>query len=145
MSATIETIRAKIKSELEGVIVDGSPAFAVVYDYHESNFDGYPVATFDLSNNEDDFLTNKENLRAYSFQIVAFQETKIIVGGLKAATKFLDKVAQEVIKKFESNETLDGIVHWCSPVSGPRQMFDTPQGLVVAQLMTLRCHSADLV
>lgn len=138
MPATIATTRAKVKTILEGI-----SDIAFVYDYHESNLGGYPSATFDLSDNEDEFLTNVENVRAYSFQIVIFQETAI--KGLAGATALLDKIADLVISEFESNQTLDGIVEWCSPVSGPRQMFDTPQGLVVAQLLTLRCHTAVLV
>jgi len=138
MSATFATIRAKIKSELEEIT-----DIAFVFDHHRAELDGYPAITFDLSDQENDFLTDAENIRMFSFLIIIYQETTI--KNLDEATDLLDNVADQVMDKFEGNFSLDGSVVWCNPLVGTRQMFETPQGLVVTQQMTLKCNFDVLV
>jgi len=138
MPATFSTIRVKIKSELEEIT-----DIANVFDHHRAELDGYPAITFDVSDQENDFLTNAENIRMFSFLIIIYQETTIKT--LDQATDLLDNVADQVMDKFESNFSLDGTVVWCNPLVGARQMFETPQGLVVTQQMTLKCNFDVLV
>lgn len=133
----LSAIRAKVKTTLEGV---GDIAF--VYDHHRTELEGYPSVTFDISNNANAFLTNRDNLRAIDFQIVIYQETEI--KKLDSATDILDTVAQAIINAFEADLTLGGQVHWCDPLIGARNQLETPQGLVVSQQLTLKCNVAVL-
>ena len=136
--ATFATLRAKILSILQGIT-----SLAFVYDFHNSNLEGYPSATFDVSDNSGEFLSNKENLRQITYNIVLYQETKI--KGLDTATSLLDTIADEVITAFETNFNLDGEVDWCIPLLGPRGQFQSPLGLVLFQELRLQCRFAVVV
>lgn len=129
------TIRAKIKAKLTTV-----SELAFVYDFHRAELEGYPAATFDVSDSSNDFLTNQDNLRTYTFLIVLYQETTI--KGLDEATNLLDTLADKVVDTFEQDETLGGVVNWCNPLTGPRVAFETPQGLVITQQLSLKCNIA---
>jgi len=139
MSATFATIRTAIKT-----ILDGISELSFVYTFHQSDIGGYPAVTFDVSDSTNDFLTNAENLRAFTFLIVIYQEVKNI-GGLENATTLLDTVADKIIDAFEKDLTLGGVVEWSNPLTGPRQAFDTPQGLVITQQLSLQCNVVALV
>ncbi len=130
----VATIRAKIKG-----VLDGISELAFVADNHQANIDGYPAVTFDESENTNVFLTNKDNLRQFSFLLVIYNETKI--QGLDVATDRLDIIEKKVIEAFEADLTLTGSVNWCNPVGGPRLTLDTPQGLVVTKQLSLQCNA----
>jgi hypothetical protein len=134
--ATFATIRSAINTKLQTVVGTGKPLVAA-YDYHEANLPGYPSATFALSDNDGEFLTNRDNLRTYTYQIFIYQE--ITVAGLDTAEGILDTAADAVIAAFEADQTLGGVVDWCRPMTGSRQTFETPQGLVRVQQLALRC------
>lgn len=136
--ATFATIRTAINSKLATLVGTGKP-LAVVYDYHESNISGYPAVTFAVSDYEGDFLTNRDNLRTYTYQLYVYAE--ITVAGLDTTEGILDGAADAVISAFESDTTLGGVVDWCGAMAGARQTFETPQGLVRVQQLSLRCHS----
>lgn len=133
--ATFSTIRAKIKSGLSTIT-----EIAFVYDFHQPNLEGYPAVTFDVSENTGSFLTNKENLRTINFDIVIYQE--ITVKGLDEATNILDACADKIVTVFESPTYTDlqGEVDWCVPLAGPRGTFQSPQGLVLYQRLSLQCR-----
>ena len=131
--ATFSTIRAKIKTILEAV-----DKVSFVFDYHEPKLTGFPAVTFDVSQNESEFLTNRENLRTVSYTIVIYQE--ISVKGLSEAKRILDAVADDVIDAFEDDFNLGGEVDWCVPLAGPRGQFQTPAGVVTFQQLTLQCN-----
>lgn len=135
MATGFTDIRAKIKTLLEGI-----SEIAFVSDFHKAKLEGYPAVTFDVSESSNDFLTNNDNMRMFTFLIVIFNETEI--QGLDAATALLDTVADKVVEAFENDFTLTGTVSWCNPVTGPRVPLDTPQGLVVAQQLSLKCNVA---
>jgi hypothetical protein len=133
--ASFSTIRAKIKTALTSIT-----ELVFVYDYHEPNLGGYPSVTFDVAENSGAFLTNKENMRTISFDIVIYQE--ITVKGLDEATNILDTAADKIVTVFESPTygDLQSEVDWCIPLAGPRGTFQSPQGLVLFQRLSLQCR-----
>ena len=131
--ATFTTLRTKIKSVLDSVT-----ELAFAYDFHRADLEGYPAATFDVASEEGIFLTNKENRRTIAYTIVIYQE--VTVAGLDTATNILDAAADAVIAAFEAKVDLDGLVDWCLPLAGPRGQFQTPNGLVAFQQLTLTCN-----
>ena len=131
--ATFTALRTKIKSVLQSVT-----ELAFVYDFHKTDLEGYPAATFDVASEEGVFLTNKENLRTIAYTIVVYQE--VAVKGLDEATNILDAAADAVIAAFEAKEDLDGVVDWCLPLAGPRGQFQAGAGLVAFQQLTLQCR-----
>lgn len=131
--ATFSSIRAKIKA-----LLDGITELAFVADFHDPNLAGFPAATFDVSDEEGEFLTNKENLRVITYQIVLYQE--IEVAKLDDAKRILDVVADAVIDAFENDFNLGGEVDWCLPLAGPRGQFDAANGKVMFQQLSLQCR-----
>ena len=128
--ATFINTRAAIKTKLQEVTL-----LAYVYDYHNSNLEGFPAITFDVSEATDDFLTNAENIRKVSWQIVIYQE--LTDRGLSAANALLDAATDAVIAKLEGNSSLGGVVDYSSAVAGRRETIETPNGLARAQYLTL--------
>ena len=131
--ATFTSIRTKVKAKLDTVA-----ELAFVADFHDPNIKGYPAATFDVSDETSAFLTNKENLRTITFQIILYQEIKTL--GLAETTGLLDAVADKVILAFEKDFSLGGEVQWCIPLAGPRGQFESPSGAVLFQQLTLQCN-----
>lgn len=128
--ASFTSIRSAIKSQLQAVT-----ELAYVYSFHNPNIEGYPACSFDVSDAKNDFLTNTENVRKYSWQIVVYQE--ITVKGLDLANTILDATTDAVISKLETNMTLGSVVDFSNPVIGNRETIETPSGLVRAQYLTL--------
>ncbi len=131
--ATFVSIREKVKA-----ILDGISDLSFVADFHDGNVTGFPAATFDISEETSEFLTNKENLRTITFEIVLQQEIK--VAGLGNAKRILDQVTLKVIDAFANDFSLDGEVDWCTPLVGPRGQFEGPSGSIFFQQLNLECR-----
>jgi hypothetical protein len=122
----ISTIRQNLKSVISNLVTGSS--VSVVYDYFEPNVSGYPAIIFDITNNSDAFLTNKENLLKITF--TAYILVEIYNNGIEDATDLLDSVSDLLIEELrkESNMTLSGQADWISPVIGARSQIETPRG-----------------
>lgn len=129
------TIRTAIKALLDTVSGSGQPVVAV-YEYHESNLSGFPAITFDISDVTNDFLTNAENVRRYSWKVYIYQQISEVVP-LADAVEILDATADAVINAIEQNLTLSGAVDYCRPVVGPRNFAQSTQGEALIQELTL--------
>jgi len=136
--ADFSTIRVKIKA-----ILDAITELAFVSDFHDGDITGYPAATFDVSLADSEFITNKENLRTITYEIVLMQEIETL--GLSEAKDLLDALAIKVIDAFETDFNLGGEVDWCNPLVGPRGQFESPSGQVFFQTLTLECRFSKLV
>ncbi|KKM92195.1 hypothetical protein LCGC14_1220830 [marine sediment metagenome] len=136
--ANFSTIRAKIKANLDTIAELG-----FVADFHDANLTDFPAATFDLSLADSEFITNKENLRTMTYEIVLYQEVEVL--GLAEAKDLLDALAIKVIDLFETDFNLGGEVDWCQPLVGPRGQFKSPIGQVFFQTLTLECKFSKLV
>lgn len=130
--ATFTTIRAAIKSKLEGI-----SNLVAVFDTHESDLTGYPSATFDVSESASDFEDNRNNLRTITYKIWIYQETYI--KGYDAGSNILDATSDAVITALENDFSLGGVVDWCEPTVGPREQVQSPNGLVIRQELILKC------
>ena len=136
--ANFSTIRAKIKA-----ILDTITELGFVADFHDANLTAFPAATFDVSVADSEFITNKENLRTITFEIVLYQEVEVL--GLAEAKDLLDALAIKVIDAFETDFNLGGEVDWCLPLVGPRGQFESPVGQLFFQTLTIECKFSQLV
>lgn len=142
---TFTAVRAALKTKLQTIAAFQNR----VDDFHNPDLQGYPACTFDVSDNADDFLTNKDNIRSITFQIVVYQERKQL--GLEASTLALDTVVDTVIAALENDFQLANggqadQQFWCDAITiGRRSQFDTPNGPVLAQELTLKCQYAVLL
>lgn len=129
------TIRTAIKTLLTTLVGSGLPLVAV-YDYHEANMTGFPAITFDISDVTNDFLTNSENVRRYSWKIYIYQQISSVVT-LAEAVRILDATSDAVINAIEQNYTLSNAVDYCRPVVGPRNFAQSTTGEALIQELTL--------
>jgi hypothetical protein len=140
---SISTIRTNLKSVISN-LVTGSTV-SVVYDYFEPNVSGFPAIVFDITNNNDEYLTNKENLLKITFS--AYVIVEIFQNEIEDATRLLDTVTDALIVELrkESNISLSGAVDWISPVVGPRQQVETPSGMAFQQQLDIVLNVADTI
>lgn len=129
------TIRTSIKTILDTLTGSGQPIVAV-FSYHESNLTGFPAITFDISDVTNDFLTNSENVRRYSWKIYIYQQINDVVT-LAEAVRILDATSDAVVNKIEQDLTLSGVVDYCRPVVGPRNFAQSTTGEAMIQELTL--------
>lgn len=99
------TFRTAIKAILDARKGSGQP-LVEVYDYHATQFAGYPSATFEPSDIVSDFETNVQNLRQYVFRITIHQE--IEAKGRSAAIATVIGIVDTLIDDFDKSESLDG-------------------------------------
>ena len=143
MSISISTIRTNLKTVVSN-LVTGSTV-SVVYDYFEPNVSGFPAIVFDITNNTDDYLTNKENLLKITFS--AYIIVEIFQNEVEDATRLLDTVTDALIVELrkEANISLSGAVDWISPVVGPRTQVETPSGMAFQQQLDIVLNVADTI
>lgn len=143
MSISISTIRTNLKTVISNLVT--SSTVSVVYDYFEPNVSGYPAIVFDITNNTDDYLTNKENMLRITFS--AYVIVEIFQNEVEDATRLLDTVTDALITELrdEDNLSLSGAVDWISPVVGPRQQVETPSGMAFQQQLDIVLNVADII
>jgi hypothetical protein len=118
---------------------------SVVYDYYEPNLSGYPAIAFDISNQSDSFLTNRENLLKITF--TSYIIVEVYKNQIENATDLLDTVTDALITELrkEANLSLSGTVDWISPVIGERLQIETPSGQAFQQKLDIVINVADAI
>lgn len=128
------TIRTQLKAVLNGLT--GAGKLSVVYEYHEGNLSGYPAITFDVSDVANEFLTNTENVRRYSWKLFVYQNIGEGIT-LAEAVRILDEVCDDVISTVETNLTINSTCDFATPSVGPRMFMQSPQGEMLVQELTI--------
>jgi hypothetical protein len=136
-------IRTNLKSVVSNLVT--SSTVSVVYDYYEPEVASYPAIVFDISNQSDSFLTNRENLLKITF--TAYVIVEIYKNQIENATDLLDTVTDSLIVELrkESNMSLSGTVDWISPTIGPRLQVETPRGQAFQQQLDIVINVADSI
>ena len=140
MSYNLATIRAELKTLLSTIT-----EIAFVYDRRNPNIEGFPAIIFDITRNENEMLTNTENLRTIIFTIYIIAE--IGLSGATQANTFLDDTTKKVVETLEDidNLSLSGNVDWIMPVEGTREEVQSPQGSQIWQQLDLRVRVSSSV
>ena len=140
---SLQNIRTNLKSVVSNLV--SSSTVSVVYDYYEPNVSGYPAIVFDISNQTDAFLTNRENILKITF--TAYVIVEVYQNGIEDATDLLDSVSDSLITELrkENNLTLSGTIDWISPVVGPRSQIETPNGQAFMQQMDIICNVSGVI
>lgn len=139
-SYDISNIRAALKALLQTVT-----KLAFVYDFKQSNVEGYPCAIFDMSNEEATMLDDANNLRVVTFTI--WIACELPVGGIQTTKGRLDAVVKDVINTLElkANDTLSGNVDWIIPVIGKRTEANSPEGVIAYQEIILKANVSSTI
>lgn len=106
MSAS--TIKSKIKTALDDLKALETLGEVIEDDFKISNlfdrdFSAYPAAVLTSPSIEGDYLTNRENLRTYNFEIVVLSKGEDI-----DAAGQIEDLAEAILNKFDNLPTLSG-------------------------------------
>jgi hypothetical protein len=140
MTYNLQTFRSALKTLLQTVT-----EVAYVYDRRNPNIEGYPAIIFDITKNQNEMLTNVENLRETTFTIWLIAE--VGVAGMANANSYLDNVTKKVVEALEDidNLSLGGNVDWIMPVEGAREEVSSTQGSAIWQILELRVRVSSSV
>lgn len=132
--SNLSSIRTAIKNKLESILTDR----AKVYSYMESNPEQYPAIIMDISSSANEFLTDVENMASITFQIIALVDQSDENGlSEEDATATLDEIADIITFEIEKDYSLGGVVDFCIPTVGRREILTIPNGVAKAQYLNL--------
>ena len=122
------TLRTKILQKLAAQTGTGKPLVSV-FDNHQDDFEGFPVATFEPTSKEEGFLSTAENVETYTFEIVVHQEMEKVGAGeaIRIVGDCLDAIASD----FRSDFTLGGLARLVRPTGADWGRYPTGQGWIV--------------
>lgn len=100
-------IKTRIKALLDELVVSNDLAEVIVDDF-KTSFDkkdiaAYPVAILSTPSVESEILTNRQNVRAYTFEVVVIMKGEDISG-----TDDVENLMETVLNKFDNDPTLNG-------------------------------------
>lgn len=127
------TLRPVIKTKLDGI-----DELAYVNDFHTMETDGYPMATFEPSGHENSMISDSDNFRAHTFDIIVQQEMENI--GRDEAVRILAAAVDAIITAFDEDLTLGGATQWCTPIPSAWGTTNV-EGAVMYATMQLVCNS----
>ena len=121
-----------IITELSAILTSVTE-IAFVYSDRKPNIEGYPAIVFDVTDVDNQVLTNVENLESAIITIYIVQEIKEATIAL--ANQYLNLATKAVIKELasRSNLSLNSTVDWIEPVKGGRKEQVSTTGAVLWQ------------
>jgi len=131
------TIKASIKSKLEGLAGTGKP-LAFVYDEHRTTFEGYPTATFEPTDMDSDFSTSQENMRSYVFRVIVHQEMES--AGQGSSIDILASAIDAITDAFDNDYTLGGLVIEVQAVPARWGVMPADNGFIRYAELVINCQ-----
>lgn len=104
--SSFTSLRSAIETKLGTISEIGE-----VKDSHQTEFDTYPGVTFEPSGHENNYFTNTDNERRYSFDIIVHQEMEH--AGRDKAVEILASVVDAIVTAFDADPTLGGAADFC--------------------------------
>lgn len=137
---SLVSIHAAIKAKLETL----KPAtLKEVYGSKvnplEKEFADFPVAELIESGNEGDYLSTKENMRVYPFEIYLYQEIEK-AGGVDSAYGILRSIVDTVLDAFDNDQGLSGVADWVEPAISGFTDFPRKDKTIAVAIITLKIH-----
>lgn len=135
-------IQAAIKTKLETL----KPAilkevYASKINPLEKEFADFPVAELIESGSEADYLSTKENMRVYPFEVYIYQEIEK-VGGSDEAYGILRSTIDTVLDLFDNDQGLGGSADWVDPAISGFADFPRRDKTIVVAIVTIKVHKA---
>lgn len=132
--ADIQTIEAKVKTELEKLKWSGQP-FVDVFDYHTQGNDWYPFASFEMTEYEWQVRDNCNTVRNLTFEIYIIQEFEKVTR--QEAKNILYKAMDDIMLQFDKNYTLGWEVEFAQPIWGSIVPFNVANWPALVATMNL--------
>lgn len=133
-------IHAAVKAKLESL----KPAtlkevYASKINPLEKEFSDFPVAELIESGNEADYLSTKENMRVYPFEIYLYQEIEK-AGGTDEAYGILRSAVDTILDAFDNDQGLGGSADWVAPAMSGFTDFARRDKTIAVAIVNLKIH-----
>ncbi len=108
MPNLVTNIKNAIKSKLDALVVDNVIAEIqeddlTISPIYDRDFASFPAAVLTLPSIENDVITNRDNLRTHTFDIVVVQKAENITSVTQ-----IEDLMENIINKFDNDPTLGG-------------------------------------
>ena len=137
---SLVSIHAAIKAKLDTLI---SATLKEVYGYKinplEQEFANYPVAELIESGNESDYLSTKEYMRVYPFEIYIYQEVEA-AGGINEAYGILRAAVDTILDTFDNYQDLRSAADWVEPAMSGFADFPRRNKTIAVAIINLKVH-----
>ena len=110
----------------------------------EHEFVKFPVAELIESGNEADYLSTKENMRVYAYEIYIYQGIEE-AGGANKAYQNLRHVVDTILDTFDNDQNLGGEADWLEPSFAGFYDFAKRNKTIAVAVITLKVHKAKLL
>lgn len=142
---SLVNIHQAIKDKLDTLIPD---TLKEVYGYKinplEFEFNNFPAAELIESGNEADYLSTKENMRVYPFEVYIYQDVEK-AGGMKEAYEKLRSVVDTILDTFDNYQDLGGVADWVEPAISGFSDFARRNQIIAVAIITLKVHKVKLL
>lgn len=139
------SIHNAIKSKLESLMpVTLKEVYGEKINPLEHEFAKFPVAELIESRNESDYLSTKENMRVYAYEIYVYQGIEE-AGGVSQAYDNLRSVVDTILNTFDNDQDLGGVVDWVEPSFAGFADFSKRNKTIAVAIITIKCHKSILL
>ena len=129
IKAKLETLKPAILKEVYGSKINPL----------EKEFADFPVAELIESGNEADYLSTKENMRVYPFEVYIYQEIEK-AGGVDEAYGILRGVVDTILDTFDNDQGLNGSADWVEPAISGFTDFQRRDKTIAVAIINLKVH-----
>lgn len=138
-------IHTAIKTKLESLIpATLQEVYGEKINPLEHEFAKFPVAELIESGNEADYLSTKENMRVYAYEIYIYQGVEE-AGGISQAYGSLRGVVDTTLNTFDNYQDLGGTADWVEPSFAGFSDFARRNKTIAVAIITLKCHKVTLL
>lgn len=141
-----------IKNIKRGIVsnISAIPSVNKVYDYEKLNPDGFPAAIVTFSGTENEFFSNAENKRIYSYRVLVLAQigqNRDALDQVEIAEQTIEDVTGDILDTMDSDITLDANsqVIFVEAAVGEPGYAEYEGGWARTSEITLRVHSLYLV
>jgi hypothetical protein len=131
IKAKLETIKPEILKEVYGCKINPL----------EKDFSDFPVAELIESGNEADYLSSKENMRVYPFEIYIYQEIEK-AGSAENAYGILRSAIDVILDLFDNDQSLGGFADWVEPAISGFSDFQRRGKTIAVAIATIKAHKS---
>jgi len=102
-----------LKSTIMNIISSNVDTVQDVANYHKVVFSGFPAVTVTVADNDNDFWSVGENLRAFNFDVDVYQQISkstqsVDDNARQSAERIMGNVVSDIIDAFDDNVEFNG-------------------------------------
>ena len=102
-----------------------------------SNYGPFPVAILGMDETKSEYLTNRENYRSYTFQILIMAKYEDTSNNSSA----IEDLKDSILNEFDNDPTLSGAAVMVDAAITPSIPVSSPDKTYVLFLISLTCHA----